>query len=136
LPLFAGDDLERLLHGLKEIGEPAPGRKQRWLLKVESFSRRRWLLVFLVAALAVVASAGSARVSRWNPTSSRWSPGDRRIDTFKAALRDFGSIDYLMVLIEAGRGKAPTSWRTSPTPWPRGSRKARPGAGRGVPVPA
>jgi len=78
--------------GLKEIGEPAPGRKQRWLLKVESFQPRRWLLVFLVAALRWWRPPGSARVSRWNPTSSRWSPAATgRIDTFKAALRDFGS---------------------------------------------
>ena len=89
-------------------GEPTTGRKQRWLLKAESFSRRRWGLVFLIAALAVAASSWlGSRLELESDVLELVPRGNRRIDTFKTALRDFGSIDYLMVLLEAGEGEGP-----------------------------
>ncbi len=94
--------------GRSESAEPATGRKQRWLLKAESFSRRRWGLVFLLTALAVAASSWlGSHLALESDVLQLVPRGNRKIDTFKAALRDFGSIDYLMILLEAGEGEGP-----------------------------
>jgi uncharacterized protein len=92
----------------REDGEPPTGRKQRFLLKAEAFSRRRWGLVFLVTALVVALSSWLGSHLELESDVLQLVPrGDRKIDTFKAALRDFGSIDYLMVLLQAGEGEGP-----------------------------
>jgi uncharacterized protein len=89
-------------------GDRQAGRKQRLLLKAEEFSRRHWGLVFLVTALTVALSAWLGSHLELESDVLQLMPrGDRKIDTFKAALRDFGSIDYLMVLLEAGEGEGP-----------------------------
>lgn len=88
--------------------EKSGARKQRFLLKIESFSRRRYRLVFLIVLLAVAASACfGSRLRLESDFLQLFPKGNRRIDTFKAALRDFGSIDYLMVLLDAGAGDGP-----------------------------
>lgn len=90
-------------------GDETPlDRKQRLLLRVESFSRRRYRLVFLCTVLAMAVSGllGS-RLDLESDVLELVPRGNRKIDTFKVALRDFGSIDYLMVLLEAGEGEGP-----------------------------
>ena len=94
--------------GPKDGGEPLAGRKQRALLRAEAFSRRRWGLVFLVTALLVALSAWLGSHLELESDVLELTPrGNRKIDTFKTALRDFGSIDYLMVLLQAGEGEGP-----------------------------
>ncbi len=84
------------------------GRKQRLLLEVEAFSRRRYRLVFL-ASLLIVALGGwlGSRLDKQNDVLELIPKGNRTVDTFRDALRRFGSIDYLMVLLEAGEGEGP-----------------------------
>ncbi len=84
------------------------GTKQRLLLKAESFSRRRYGLVFLVTLLAVAISSWlGSRLQLESDVLQLMPRGNRKVDTFKAALKEFGSIDYLMVLLEAGKGEGP-----------------------------
>jgi predicted exporter len=69
---------------------------------VESFSRRRYRLVLLLAALAAVVGFGLSSVLHLESDVLALIPrGNPRIDTFKAALEDFGSFDLLLVLLEA-----------------------------------
>jgi len=81
-------------------------RKQGLFLRIEEFSRRRYRLVFLVTLLLCVGSSLLGRrlsldadvmnlVPRHNPV----------IRTFREALTDFGSIDYLLLLVEARDGQ-------------------------------
>jgi hypothetical protein len=83
-------------------------RKQGLFLRIEEFSRRRYRLVFLATLLLCVASILLGRrlsldadvmnlVPRHNPV----------IRTFREALADFGSIDYLLLLVEARDGQGP-----------------------------
>jgi predicted RND superfamily exporter protein len=69
---------------------------------VERFSRRHYVVVFLLAALAIV--LGGWLGSRLHIESNLLAlipAGNRQVDTLKEALEDFGSIDYLIVLIQA-----------------------------------
>jgi predicted RND superfamily exporter protein len=76
-------------------------RKQRLLLKVERFSRNRYRLVFLLSALALVgASWLGSHLALESDVLQLIPHGNRKVDTFREALKDFGSIDYLMVLLE------------------------------------
>ncbi len=69
---------------------------------MESFSRRRYRLVLLLAALAAVVGFGLSSVLHLESDVLALIPrGNPRIDTFKAALEDFGSFDLLLVLLEA-----------------------------------
>lgn len=88
---------------------PRPGeridRKQRLLLAVESFSRRRWGVVLAVSALAFALSSWlGSRIRLESDVLNLIPRGNRQVDTFRRALADFGSIDYLMVLLEAEKG--------------------------------
>ena len=74
------------------------GRKQRILLRAERFSRHHYKAVFLIALLAVVFTAWLG--SRLHLESDLFPDGNGRVDTFRAALRDFGSIDYLLAVVE------------------------------------
>jgi predicted RND superfamily exporter protein len=76
-------------------------RKQRLLLQVERFSRKRYRLVFLLSFLALVgASWLGSRLKLESDVLQLIPHGNRQVDTFREALKDFGSIDYLMVLLE------------------------------------
>lgn len=85
-----------------ERSEVQAGRKQRLLLAVESLSRRRWQVVLAVCAVVFVLSSWLGSNVRLESDVLRLIPGgNRQVDTFRQALADFGSIDYLMVLVEA-----------------------------------
>jgi len=84
-------------------GEPSVGRKQRMLLRIERFSRERWKLVFAGAlVLFAVATWLGARIKIESDVLNLIPRGNRQVDTFREALHEFGSIDYLIVLLEAG----------------------------------
>jgi predicted RND superfamily exporter protein len=83
-------------------------RKQRLLLRIEAFSRRRYGVVLAAAALVFVASTWiGSRIEVESDVLDLIPRGNKKVDTFRDALRDFGSIDYLMVLIEAAPGEEP-----------------------------
>ncbi len=84
------------------------GAKQRVLLQVERFARVHWRLVFLLAALAVVAAVGlSTRLTLESDILELVPRGNPQVDTFRQALSDFGSFDYLLVLLESAEGQGP-----------------------------
>lgn len=83
------------------------GRKQRVLLRIEAFSRRRWRAVLLGAlVLFLVSSWLGSKIHLESDVLKLIPEGNRKVDTFRQALRDFGSIDYLIVLLEAGEGES------------------------------
>ncbi len=89
-------------------GGPALGRKQRLLLRVERFSREHYRLVFLMALLAVVAGVVmSSRLELESDILKLIPAGNRQVDAFKSAVREFGSIDYLIVVLDAGKKAGP-----------------------------
>src|SRR4249920_3670037 len=77
-------------------GETPVGRKQRALLRIERFSRERFKLV-IWGSLIKIESDVLNLVPR----------GNRQVDTFREALHEFGSIDYLIVLLDAGKDEGP-----------------------------
>ncbi|MBI4917465.1 MAG: MMPL family transporter [Acidobacteria bacterium] len=82
--------------------DPQSGHKQRLLLAIESLSRRRWGVVLAMFAAIFVLSTWLGSRIRLESDVLRLIPhGNRQVDTFRQALADFGSIDYLMVLLEA-----------------------------------
>ena len=84
------------------------GRKQRILLGIEKFSRERWGIV-LGASLVVFALCTwiGTRIRVESDVLSLIPRGNRQVDTFREALHEFGSIDYLIVLLDAGDGDGP-----------------------------
>jgi predicted RND superfamily exporter protein len=82
-------------------GKAGYGRKQRFLLRVERISRNHYRTVFLVALLAVVVTGWlGSRLHLESNFLALFPEGNGKVDTFRAALRDFGSIDYLLALVE------------------------------------
>jgi predicted RND superfamily exporter protein len=82
--------------------------KQRLLLRIEKFSRERYRLVFLTAILAVVVSSFlGSRLAMQSDVLELIPKGNPKVDTFRDALRDFGAIDYLLILLEAGPDQGP-----------------------------
>ena len=89
-------------------GMPPVGRKQRLLLQVERFSRRRYGLVFLISlAIVIGATWLGSRLKLESDVLKLIPHGNRKVDTFRTALQEFGSIDFLLVLLEAGPGEGP-----------------------------
>lgn len=85
---------------------PRPRGKQRLLLAVEAFSRRRWGVVLAVSAVVFALSSWlGARIRLESDVLNLIPRGNRQVDTFRQALADFGSIDYLMVLLETESGE-------------------------------
>jgi predicted RND superfamily exporter protein len=84
------------------VERPRASRKQRLLLRVEAFSRRRYAWV-LLASLAILVGASwlGSRIRLESDVLKLIPEGNRQVDTFRDALRDFGSIDYLLVLLDA-----------------------------------
>jgi|GEM_PF-4874913 len=77
------------------------GRKQRLLLRVERISRRHYRAVFLVALLAVlIAGWLGSRLHLESDFLRLFPEGNGKVDVFRAALEEFGSIDYLLALVE------------------------------------
>lgn len=84
------------------------GRKRRLFLRIEAFARRRYGIVFLVALAVLVAGTWlGSRLELESDVLTLIPSGNRKVDTFRQSLRDFGSIDYLLVLLDAGEGDEP-----------------------------
>ena len=89
-------------------GEASVGRKQRILLRIERFSRERWKLVFGGSLILFAASIWvGSRIKIESDVLNLIPRGNRQVDTFRDALHEFGSIDYLIVLLEAGKDEGP-----------------------------
>jgi predicted RND superfamily exporter protein len=89
-------------------GEASVGRKQRILLRIERFSRERWKLVFAGSSILFLASIWiGSRIKIESDVLNLIPRGNRQVDTFREALHEFGSIDYLIVLLEAGKDEGP-----------------------------
>ncbi len=87
-------------------GTLKPGVKQGLFLRIEEFSRRRYGLVFLVTLLLVVVSLFlGTRLSLDGDVLNLAPRNNRIVDTFREAIEDFGSLDYLLVLVEARDGQ-------------------------------
>jgi predicted RND superfamily exporter protein len=85
-------------------GEPRVGRKQRILLRIERFSRERWKAVFAGSLIVFLVSSWlGSRIKIESDVLNLIPKGNRQVDTFRDALHEFGSIDYLIVLLEAGK---------------------------------
>jgi predicted RND superfamily exporter protein len=85
------------------------GGKQRLLLRIERFSRQRYRFVFLMALLAIVAGTWlGSRLELESDVLELIPKGNPKVDVFRDAIRVFGSIDYLLVLVDAGTGTEPT----------------------------
>ena len=83
-----------------------PGIKQGLFLRIEEFARRRYGLVFLVTLLLVVVSLFlGTRLSLDGDVLNLAPRNNRIVDTFREAIEDFGSLDYLLVLVEARDGQ-------------------------------
>jgi len=93
---------------MSPTGSDAPpvGKKQRLLLRVERFSRERPRLVFaLTLALVAVALALGSNVELESDILQLLPRNNPKVSAFRDALVDFGSIDYLLVLVD-GSGDA------------------------------
>jgi predicted RND superfamily exporter protein len=86
---------------------PRPGGlKQGLFLRIEEFARLNYRLVFGVTVVLVLASAYLGTHLSLDGDVMNLVPRDNRvINTFREALRDFGSLDYLLVLAEARPGQ-------------------------------
>ena len=82
------------------------GIKRGLFLRIEDFARRRYSLVFLVTLLLVVGSLllGS-RLQLDGDVLNLVPTHNRTVNTFKEALQAFGSLDYLLVMVEAREGQ-------------------------------
>jgi predicted RND superfamily exporter protein len=76
--------------------------KQGLFLRIEGFARRRYRLVFLVTILLVLGSIALGRRLRLDGDILNLVPkNNQTVNTFKEALVDFGSLDYLLLLVES-----------------------------------
>jgi len=95
---------------MKSAPSPKPelGGRHRFLLRLEKFSRGRYLLVFAVA-LAVSATGAflGSRLTVDSDILALIPAGNKQVDDFKDAVADFGSISYLVLLLEAGEQAGP-----------------------------
>jgi len=88
--------------------DPRLRGKQRVLLRIERFSRERYRVVFVMALLAVVVAVFLGSKLKLQSDVLELIPrGNPKVDTFREALRDFGTIDYLLILLEAGEEQGP-----------------------------
>src|SRR5262245_50248312 len=78
------------------------GGKQGLFLRIESFARRRYGVVFATTlVLVVVSSLLGLRLRLDGDILNLVPKHNRAVNTFKEAVVDFGSLDYLLLLIEA-----------------------------------
>lgn len=92
------------------VERPRASRKQRLLLRVEAFSRRRYGVVLLASVAILLGASWMGSKIRLESDVLKLIPeGNRQVDTFRTALEDFGSIDYLLILLEAGSSTEPGS---------------------------
>ncbi|HKB08484.1 MAG TPA: MMPL family transporter [Candidatus Polarisedimenticolia bacterium] len=82
------------------------GLKQGLFLRIEEFSRTHYRLVFLVTTLLVLVSLYLGTLLSLDGDVLNLVPRNNRVvSTFREALSDFGSLDYLLVLVEARPGQ-------------------------------
>ena len=88
--------------------KPRLGSKHRVLLAMERFSRGHYKVVFLIAAVVVVLGAWlGSRLELDSDILALIPEGNRRVDAFKSAVSEFGSVSYLIVLLDAGDEEGP-----------------------------
>src|SRR6185503_3322260 len=88
------------------------GVKKGLFLRIEDFARRRYGVVFATTGLLVLASTLLGTRLRLDGDILNLVPrGNRVVNTFRVALRDFGSLDYLLVLLEAPKRPKPAAAR-------------------------
>src|SRR6476646_9638291 len=98
------------------------GGKKGLFLRIEDFARRRYGVVFAVTLLLVVLSTLIGTRLRLDGDILNLVPkGNRVVNTFRESLQDFGSLDYLLVLLEAPP-------RSRPAAAPRSAAAATPPA--------
>lgn len=95
--------------------------KKGLFLRIEDFARRRYGVVFTVTILLVLVSSLIGKRLRLDGDILNLVPkGNRVVNTFRTALADFGSLDYLLVLLEAPPrpkpGAAAPATRAAATP--------------------
>lgn len=79
---------------------------ERVLASVAAFARRRYRAVFVVAALLVVLCALSATTLSFDTEVLNLLPDDDPVvTTFRSTIDDFGSLDYLLVLVRLPEGQ-------------------------------
>src|SRR4030095_13481131 len=89
-------------------GEASVGRKQRILLRIERFSRQRCKLVFGGSLILFAPSVWiGSRIKIESDVLNLIPRGNRQVDTFREALHEFGSIDYLILLLDAAEDEGP-----------------------------
>ena len=72
------------------------------LIRIEDFSRRRWGVVFLMTALVVAGSMWlSTRLKLSSDILALLPSGNPKISAYVSTIRDFGSLDYLLVMVDA-----------------------------------
>ena len=77
---------------------PRLGGRHRLLLRVERFSRNHYRSVFLLGLLALLGGIWlGSKLELESNVLALIPEGNRQVDTYKQALQDFGSIDYLLV---------------------------------------
>ena len=77
------------------------GIKHGLLLRIERFSRQRYKLVFLsTLILVLLASWAGSKLKLESDILNLFPAHNERVSAFKSAVIDFGSIDYLIALIE------------------------------------
>ena len=83
------------------------GLKQGLFLRIEEYARVHYRRVFLVTLLLVLGSIllGS-QLSLDGDVLNLLPKKNRPINTFRQALKDFGGLDYLLVLVEARPGQS------------------------------
>jgi predicted RND superfamily exporter protein len=86
------------------------GGKKGLFLRIEDFARRRYGVVFAVTAVLVLASTLIGKRLRLDGDILNLVPkGNRVVNTFRQSLQDFGSLDYLLVLLEAPKRSKPAT---------------------------
>lgn len=81
---------------------------ERALAWTASFARRRYRAVFVAAAVLVVLSVLSASTLRFDTEILNLLPEDDPVvTTFKSTIEDFGSLDYLLVLVRLPEDQPP-----------------------------
>lgn len=87
---------------------PELGGRHRVLLWLERFSRGHYAWVFLGALIVVAAGTWlGSRLTVDSDILALIPEGNRQVDSFKEAVADFGSISYLVVLLEADESGGP-----------------------------
>lgn len=78
---------------------------QRMLLRIATFARRRYRLIFAITLAAVVLAGLAASRLRFDADFLNLLPQNaKEIQTFRRSLDDFGSVDYLLVAMRLPEG--------------------------------